>query len=498
MFDFISLSQRTIRLLSRHCDVDQLVLFIEKLNKYNVFIHTNTKLHLMPKLVECGKVGLALSLLKHMPAQDLLLDKVQMFCVLLLRAELEVENLYRLRSNILAFMLEAGVRPNRFLANIIILNAMEAGDLNTAWSSHDIAKENGLAPDAGTYTALLKGIQHGDSNNAVWLVYREAKLDGCLAQSSRLKFELLYGIYLSNNSKYNNKPYSILLQYYSEFFDIKPLRELGIFHSPQSYAEEGGQPADPPVQALGLIILAWLTETHDSGQVLAAYERYLYHTKHNHPLIAQLAQTDHTANAFTVAFGRLARTVHICTQVVQDMLKAQVIRIDAPQSFPSTSNASHANDGTTEKLTEDSSHEHVKCESRVAEPVTTSFRNLKNYEIRHIAPPTVQTWSILLFAFIKHRQSDAAEKVLALMEARGQKPNLVTWNSLLSGYARMQDFPGIVRTLRRMDQACLEDDEWTSKALARVIDRDELLRTFEKYTKEQTEDTNLEQALSSH
>ncbi|MCJ1389236.1 hypothetical protein MMC18_002092 [Xylographa bjoerkii] len=438
----------------------------------------------MAKFVEYGKVGRALSLLKGLPAQDLVLDQVQMFCVMLLRAELEVENLYRLRSNLLAFMLEAGVRPNRFLANIIILNAMEAGDLNTAWRSHGIATENGLAPDAGTYTALLKGIQHGDNRNNVWLIYKEAKLGGWLSKSPRLKFELLYAIYLSENGKYRDKPYSNLFPYYREFFDTRPLQELGIFHSQQGYyIAEGGQHVEPSVHALGLILLAWLTENRDNGPLLAAYERYVYYTKHNHPLIAQLAQTDHTANAFIVAFGQSPQTVHICTQVVQDMLKAQVVKIDASQSFPTDSGVSRSN-GDAGDLNEASNSEHVKWRTGAAGAAGTSIRNLKNYEIRHIAPPTVQTWNILLFAFIRNRQSDAAEKVLALMEARGQKPDRVTWTSLLNGYARMQDFPGTIGTLERMNQAGFKEDEWTVKALSRVVDRVALLRAFERSTKE--------------
>ncbi|MCJ1435508.1 hypothetical protein MMC27_004882 [Xylographa pallens] len=467
----VSLSQRTILLLSRHCNADQLTLFLEKLDQQH--IHTNTKLHIMPKLVEYGKVGLALSMLKHMPVQDLLLDKVQMFCAMLLRAKLDVQNLYRLRSNILALMLEAGVRPNRFLANIIILNAAEAGDMSTAWRSHAIAKENGLVPDDGTYTALLKAALHGNSSlTVVRLVHKDSKLDGWLFKSSHLKFELLYAFYICNRGKYHDTPYSNLLPYYRQLFDVKPLQELGIFHSTEGCIEEIGQFPEPTVQALGLIILAWLTENHGNGQVLAVYERYRHYTQHNHSLIAQLAQTDYTANAFIVAFSQSPRTVHLCTQVVQDMLKAQVVRVDALQPFPSTSDVSHSNKDGIENVIEDSDCEHK------------SNKDLDNYEIRRIAPPSVQTWSILSYAFIKNGQSNAAEKVLALMEARGQKPNIVTWNSLLSGYARMQDFPGIVHTVNRMKQACLEDDEWTAKALARVVDRDSLLRSFEESTQE--------------
>jgi len=102
-----------------------------------------------------------------------------------------------------------------------------------------------------------------------------------------------------------------------------------------------------------------------------------------------------------------------------------------------------------------------------------------------------------LFAFIKNGQSSAAEKVLALMEARGQKPNIVTWISLLSGYAHWQNFPGIIHTMERMDRAGFGNDEWTTKALARVVDRDSLLRNLEEITQVDIDDANRKQAMAS-
>lgn len=527
----VSIHQRTIRLLSKHSDIQQLTMLLKTLQSTRVNVHTNTKLHIMPKLVEAGNIGSALSLLKNMPAEDKSTTKVQKFCVMLLRADIEVDDLYGLRSNILAHMLETGIRPNRIMADVIILNAMEGGDFDTAWRSHEIAWENGLEPDAGTYTALLKGIQHGDKRDAVRHVYELAKRDGFLARSSRLRSEMLFAMYLSENNKRQRKPYSTLLPRFQEFYDVQPLRELGIYYPPQSPIDASIQPIEPPRLALSLMILAWLQQHHSNRPVLEVYERYLRCTMNGHPIIAQLAETTHTSNAFVIAFGRSFHTLHMCTQVVQDMLKPKAAKLEGVQADNEDASTTHVcnikPDMSASDFYEPDAQDHEYAvkdkEARITqvnaiEPYTSESEShdlgaqphkataeipiiidsestsLVKWNVANrfvtVAPPDIYTWSILLFAFIRNCQATAAEKVLTIMEARGQIPNHVTWTSLLSGYSAMQDLSGVVSTLKRMDQAGFKDDEWTTKALARVVDRDALLRQFERSNRERREDVD--------
>ncbi|MCJ1243460.1 hypothetical protein MMC30_000657 [Trapelia coarctata] len=420
-----SLSQRTVYLLSKYCGDDMFLSFIDHLQHHKSHITSNSKLHIMERCAQLGKIGIALSLLGTIPGPDLAEDAVQSFCVGLLRADMEVDDLYGLRSNILAYMLKVGVRPNRQFANVIILNAMEAGDLKTAWRSHEIAVENGLLPDVFTYTCLLKGVQRGDHRSKISYVQECAAKDGALATSLRLRCEILYALYVAKGHGPEWRPFLDLLPTYREFFDIQPLIDLGILDH-----REGPQPAPippaPPVQALGLMILAWLHKQNDLAKAQESYNAYFRHVREGHHIIAPLAQTDHTANAFIHAFGCHAKTLPLCTQVIQHMLK-----------------------------------------SDVADPVK-------------IAPPRVQTWNILLYSFIRNRQAAAAEKVLTIMQSRGHEPNQVTWNTLLGGYASMQDVIGVVQSMKRLEKATLEADSWTMKALNRVVDRAALLEAFER------------------
>ncbi|MCJ1412348.1 hypothetical protein MMC19_006442 [Ptychographa xylographoides] len=434
-------TQRTIYLLSRHCRTEQVSQLVECLQKHNVWTNTDTKLHLMNHLAKMGQVGKALSLLQSLPAPHLSWDKVQCFCVMILRVEMEVEDIYTVRCNILALMLEAGVRPNRFLANIIILNAMEAGDLNMAWRSHEIAKENGLTPDALTYQALLKGVQHGDTKNSLKHIYSSAEDDGTLAASSRLRFELLYAIYaLDILESSSPKPFTTLLPTYRRFFHTDPLQKLGIFTRAHHSIKDGLDPQDPSVHTLGLMVLAWLHQHFANGCVLEVYSKYMHYVREGHGIIAQSAGTTHILNAFIIAFGKIARTLPMCTQVVQDMMKPYAATNALPPDDSNQSQASRGMNGTTT-----------------------------------VAPPDVQSWSILLFAFIRNRQSAASEKVLAIMMAQKMTPNQVTWNSLLSGYATMQDLPGVSWTMERMEKAEFQGNERTIQILGRVRNSNVLL-----------------------
>lgn len=446
-----SLSQRTVYLLSKYSDEGTFLSLVDCLQQNNAYTTTNSKLHLMARCAELGKIGIALSLLETIPVAELVGAGVQSFCVSLLRVDMEVDDLYGLRSNILAYMLKVGVRPNRQMANVIILNAMEAGDLNTAWRSHEIAKENGLFPDVFTYTCLLKGVQHGDGEPEISYIQECATIDGTLAKNCRLGFEILYAIYVAEESGPHWRPFLRLLPKYREFFDVQPLTDLGILDY-RHYTKPMLNRPTPPAQALGLMILAWLHGNNDFAKAQEIYKAYLRHVREGHPVISPLAGTDHIANAFIKAFGSHAETLHLCTQIIQHMLKPDG---EGPSTGPKNGRAVES------------------------EPLQLESSRISGGVVK-IAPPTAQTWNILLHSFIRNRQAAAAEKVLTIMQRRGHEPNQVTWNTLLGGYASMQDAIGVVGSMKRLEKAGMAADKWTMEALSRVTDRAALLEAFER------------------
>ncbi|KAK1997816.1 pentatricopeptide repeat domain-containing protein [Colletotrichum falcatum] len=95
-------------------------------------------------------------------------------------------------------------------------------------------------------------------------------------------------------------------------------------------------------------------------------------------------------------------------------------------------------------------------------------------------PPSVFTWSILLHGFMSHREKGSGERILAMMRQHGIKPNLVTWNTLVAGYAKSQDVNKTVQSLEQLEAAGYEADDYTLRAFAKLVNREAALRKMEE------------------
>lgn len=97
-----------------------------------------------------------------------------------------------------------------------------------------------------------------------------------------------------------------------------------------------------------------------------------------------------------------------------------------------------------------------------------------------VAKPSVQTWSIVAHSYFRNGQRAAAEKIMQMMREQGITPDQVTWNTIISGYAGMQDAFAAVEAMKNMEQARFEVDSYTLKALTRIRDRNQLLDALRK------------------
>ncbi|MCJ1255621.1 hypothetical protein MMC24_003438 [Lignoscripta atroalba] len=450
----VSITQRTIFLLSKHCDTDGLISLYRCLEMYVPDIHINTRLQLATRFCDQGNLGFAVEALQRVVESGADLDSppIQSVCVRLLRTEFDLDTIYNIRCSILAKMLELGIRPNRQLYNTILLNAMHAGDCQTGWRIYEIAKENGLMPDAYTYAILLKGMKFGHDSYAIENVYHSAMQDGILSKSPRLVTEVLHALYIAErNERTLGKPkaYEALLPTYLRFFDAQPLLDLGMpAKLPDKTLGQRHDLATPHPAALGVLILAYLEQYQAGIDCFDMYSQYMRLVEHGHPIIAPLAATTHTANAFLMVLGRQSQTLHRCTTVIEHMLRRSTVRRD------------------------------VTCAAE-ADAIATCRPIGEGKELFPVAEPDVQSWSILALGFIRHGQTAAAEKVMSLMRARGTWPTQTTWNTLVAGYLHLQNFEGAVETIDRMEEAGFAADDHTRKALGRVGDRKKLMEAFE-------------------
>lgn len=423
-----------VHLILKHSDNNKTASFIELLGSNNVDLHVNTLLQVLERSVGMGKVSLSMQILGCIARSgfDLSRDQVQSACVRLLRTSFDAAEPYIVQAKILTQILEMGIRPKIAMYNAIILNTIEAGDLDTAWQMYDVAKANNLEPNSITYGILLKGARLSEDFSLLERVISETQKHLTVVQDLRLFSDLLNALSVQM-PKSHEKQYPYMLELYKQRCYLEPLRDLGMcgpetLSSPESKTELKW----PTPHVLAQMFLAYIRLHQTSDGLIAIYQRYHELVKQNHPLIAPLASKDYISNAFVIAFGRRAETLQHCTTVVKHMLDPPV---------PST---------TETEL-----------------PLT-------------ISPPTVRTWSILAAAYFSNNQKLAAEKVLTLMRERGLRGDKVTWNIIVSGYSGMQNVEAAVDAMKRMEADGYQADSRTLQGLGRLYNRDKLLNSLRR------------------
>ena len=414
-------------------DNSRFLSFFWLLGVNKAVLHAHTMLHFLKRFIEMGRIDTAMRLLSTVAktSYDLSLPEVQMACVKLLRTRFDTPEEYTVRSNILAQMLEMGIRPKIEMFNAILVNAGEGGDFANAWKMYALARENGLVPDSITYNVLLKGAVLSGNLPNINLVIREIQANPEVLQNLRVLNDMLKAISLTVSP---GDQFGAMLDLYKQHCDLRPLQDLSIVGSETqvlpSADYHGHQPTNFILSQMILAYIKWhLRQSQGPLKLIYHYNLYYQHIKENHPLIAPLAQDDAVANAFIVAFGKSTETLQHCITVVRHMLEL-------------------------------SSQRHATSD-------TVAY-----------SAPTVHTWSVLVAAYIFNRQSRAAEKVLDMMRKRGIDYSQVTWNTLVSGYAGMQDVDKAVNAVKGMEAAGFEANAYTAQGLGRLWLRDKLIEAL--------------------
>ena len=428
-----TVSQHLIFNVLQSMNNSRLLSFFGLLGSNKSGLHVHTMLQFIDRFVDMGKIDISMRLLGAITKTsfNLSLPRVQKACTKLLRARFDTPEEYTIRSNILAQMLEMGVRPKIGMFNAILVNAGEGGDFSNAWNMYALATENGFVPNSMTYSVLLKGAVLSGNLSNIHLAIREIHAHPEVLQDVRVLDDVLRAISLSVSP---SDEFGAMLNFYKQHCDLRPLQDLGLVGSKTPVLPSANhQGLQPNKFILSQMILAYirqrLSHPHGPLNLVHNYNLYYQHVKENHPLIAPLAHTDRVANAFIMAFRKKPETLPQCITVVRHMLEL-------------------------------SSQRHAASD-------TVAY-----------AAPTVHTWSVLVAAYIFKGQNRAAEKVLDMMRERGIENNQVIWNTLVSGYAGMQDVDEAVKAVKGMEAAGFEANAYTARGLGRLWLRDKLLEAL--------------------
>lgn len=325
-------------------------------------------------------------------------------CSVILRRSLRLPGGMRVCIRIVERLTEIGVPLNSHLSAIIMLNAVDAGDVSTAFSIYHSLHEHGLRGDAYHFAALLKACK-ADIDNAEMLneVIRAAISNINVSEAPVVATEILHCLALHHTKHNPETAYRTVTDAFAQLFDVSPVYRLGILPEKQSPPLSTDQKRQlPPPQAMYVLLATFLEQaflrTSSTGIARDLWQRVKDVTNQGMEPFATMAQTDHLFNAILVHLIRTKKGLIAAADVMKYMQE------------PSAPDAKYK-----------------RC------------------------VPTVQTWSIFLHGFSRHGQMELAEQVHGYMRKKGIEPDRVTYNILIGGYAAEQDVENVMNNIRRME-----------------------------------------------
>ncbi|KAK3722662.1 hypothetical protein LTR37_002232 [Vermiconidia calcicola] len=432
----LSFTSPFIRYLIPYCRDDQVQRIFQVIKEHKVKIRSFTYLHLATYFANNNHLQQGLeALVEASNVGDLHVNGWAFLCgcSTLLRKSIEQPDGLRETLRIVSTIADMGVRLDNPICDIIMLNAVEAGDLKTAFDVYHSLMERGLRPTESTFSVLLKGCRMNiDDAEMLNNVIRDAISNINVRQSELVSNQILHCLALHHSKHHPDTALNTLTEAYAQLFDLTPLRKLALpIPNIAQQRMTDDKLMTPTSHALGVMIGASINHmfAHDANlkHIFMLYERWRELVDAGEPSLAKLATTDHVANTFLSAFIRKPSGLIHAARVVKDMQRMLPPSAGVEQCKPST-----------------------------------------------------QTWSIFLHGFTRHGQNKLAEQVLNYMRSKDIEPSQIAWNTLITGYARAQDVEGTIDVVRRADQAGMVWDAWTHSGLKALRNKDRLMEELRK------------------
>ncbi|KAK4610375.1 hypothetical protein CLAFUW4_14093 [Fulvia fulva] len=422
-----------LRLLMPHSSHDQINELYRAIKDHRVMTTWLTWLHFATRFARSGQFEHALDATIESSRAGAAHDSTafRSTCATLLRAAIKEPSGLRVCLRVIDKFVDLGVTLNIRLCNIVMLNAVEAGDQRTAFAVYNSLVEHGLQADAYTYAILLKGCKAAiDDADGLNTTIRHAIEHIGIANEPVVATEIIHCLALHHTRHNPDNAFDTIADGYAQLFDLEPLRKLGIVLPHLSArVHPDKQRMQPPKHVVEIMIAAHLEHmyqrTQSTTNAYELYRRFLELADAGEEPFRALLETDHAANAFMMTFGKTKKGLLHSAQVIKDMQR----------------------------------------------------------DTRVCCRPTVQTWTIFLYSFTRHGQMKLAEQVLSYMKSKDMTPNEVTWNVLTAGYATAQDVHGTLDALRRMERDGKVWDRWTEGGLKSLKDQQALAQlTQSQYT----------------
>ncbi|KAI9706235.1 MAG: hypothetical protein M1820_004810 [Bogoriella megaspora] len=439
----IRISRITTFFVIGNCSYDEVACLYERLRTDDTLIRHVTWLQFAYFFASNGQYNEALEMLSeaskfHNPHSSDLKNLFLGISVIALRQSLSSKSGYHDNPSIIARIMDVGIPLSITHYNVIILNAIEAEDFDTALQTYNLLKDNGIESDHYTYGIMLKGCMSGFDTETFRTVHRDI-LDSGYMSNDFVAGGLLSAVYVMMlREEHNNKVpiYDEILRLYCEIFDSEPLVDLKIIPAHAVKRYPGTRRSTP--FAVGIVLISWIRawcpdRKFDFFVLEAMYSNFRKNVNAGHELIAPLVETTHVSGAFLYAFGESRNHLKKCLDIMKDM-------------------------------------------TATLEPTAIDSRT--GVLIKQ-AKPGIMVWNILAHCFARNHQVAATERVLQLMDEHGIQRDDVTWSTLVSAYSRAQDAEGMVDAMVQREAYGFKMNRFTSAAVSRIKDRDRLAKALD-------------------
>jgi len=357
----------------------------------------------------------------------------------ILRASMLSPGGYHANSDILKELMEIGVPIKLDTYNALMLNAVEARDLQAALQIHKLVMAHKLKPDHIHWTIFLQGIKLSDDatlvGSAIDAASEAARTNDIIAD------QIIHLTALYHYRNHNGYAFRKVLSMYLHFFKPDALLRLGLLLPfDLSTLPQHSHQRHPGHVAIHIMLHCYMHHSryhrrHHYYQIYLTYRRLV---ESGDPLITPCASHSQFSNTFMHVFGAFPDSLSYCPRILRDMA------------------------------------------AKLPNPTVPSVRDPQKLVTFQQAPPDDYTWSILLFAFMRNKQHAAAMKVSQFMQKRRVKRSAAVWNTMVSVWAYEQDVERAVGALGLMAADGFAMSEWTIKGFNRVRNQGALMKALEK------------------
>jgi pentatricopeptide repeat protein len=357
-------------------------------------------------------------------------------------------------------LLQHGLHPNIYNITALMRNFCVRGYVDTAWTVFDLLLQYHIQPDQHVYSTLLNAskkeldaesirrIMAAVSSHNAWNVVILNDLLDAIARDNHTYQER------RRRQRKSNSAFRPMMQVYAKFFKLEPLQRLCTFPLEDYLLWQGPKPGhSSEITEIGAALVsqteASLMDPDSttltmmlSAAIQGAPRLYPRAGKHKQEraITRLLSQLNH--------FRRLLRS--------KDPLAVEMVQKHGTLVFD---------------IFLRGMLQFRQCLQPAVQLVRDMLRNAAEEEqqfgrtVQH-PRPSVHTWTILVNGFKNHRQPGVAASMVKMMvKDGGIKPNMITWNTLVTAFARVSDARGAVRSVRYMEKSGLSPDKDTVQAL---------------------------------